>query len=135
MQQFQVPQFIDIEDKVFGPLTVKQFLYVLGGTSSVVILWFLRIPSFLFWPLGGIIGGFFFSLAFMKVNGQPFVTVVNNAVSHITQSRFYVWKRVERKEAHKAMLSGPEQQYIPKLTQSKLKDLSWSLDIKSKVMR
>ena len=61
--------------------------------------------------------------------------VVNNAVNHVTQSRFYVWKRAEKKEATKAMLPGPEQQYIPKLTKSKLKDLAWSLDIKSKVVR
>lgn len=135
MQQFQVPQFIDIEDKVFGPLTVKQFLYVLGGTSVVVILWFSGIPGFLFWPLAAIGGGFFFALAFMKVNGQPLVTVVNNSVNHMTQSRFYVWKRVEKTEKSKKTLPGAQQQYIPQLTQSKLKDLAWSLDIKSKVIR
>jgi hypothetical protein len=28
--QFRVPQFIDIEDKLFGPLTFKQFIYLAG---------------------------------------------------------------------------------------------------------
>ena len=26
-----VPQFIDVEDRVIGPLTIKQFLYLLAG--------------------------------------------------------------------------------------------------------
>ncbi|TSC80302.1 MAG: hypothetical protein G01um101429_152 [Parcubacteria group bacterium Gr01-1014_29] len=34
MQQFQVPQFIEVEDKIFGPLTTKQFFYLLGGGGT-----------------------------------------------------------------------------------------------------
>ncbi|MFM2424198.1 MAG: hypothetical protein RLZZ70_589, partial [Candidatus Parcubacteria bacterium] len=36
--QFEVPQFIEIEDKIFGPLTWKQFLYVGGGLSMTAVL-------------------------------------------------------------------------------------------------
>ena len=35
--RFQVPQFIDVEDKIFGPLTLKQFIYVAGGASITLV--------------------------------------------------------------------------------------------------
>ena len=41
--QFQVPQFIEIEDKIFGPLTFKQFIYLAGGVGASIVLW-LYIP-------------------------------------------------------------------------------------------
>ena len=43
--RFQVPQFIEVEDKIFGPLTFKQFVYVTGGVGLAVIL-FLFLPRF-----------------------------------------------------------------------------------------
>ncbi|MBI2053029.1 MAG: PrgI family protein [Candidatus Ryanbacteria bacterium] len=131
MQQFQVPQFIDVEDKVFGPLTIKQFIYLIGGAGSVMVLWFLPIPGIIFWPLAIAFGGFFGALAFLKVNGQPFVVVLNNAVNHMLHTRFYVWKRAEKKETSSS--AAAPVQYMPKLTQSKLKDLAWSLDINNKL--
>ena len=30
---FSVPQFIDVEDKIIGPLTLKQFIYLAGGAG------------------------------------------------------------------------------------------------------
>ncbi|MBP6904759.1 MAG: PrgI family protein, partial [Candidatus Pacebacteria bacterium] len=35
--QFKVPQFIDIEDKVFGPFTFRQFAYLAGGAGFVYL--------------------------------------------------------------------------------------------------
>ncbi|KKS92044.1 MAG: hypothetical protein UV69_C0039G0006, partial [Parcubacteria group bacterium GW2011_GWE2_43_12] len=31
MQQFVVPQFIDVEDKIIGPITVRQFIIIMVG--------------------------------------------------------------------------------------------------------
>ncbi len=136
MQQFQVPQFIEVEDKIFGPLTVKQFVYVVAGVALVVILWVLPIPKIIFWPLAGIGGGFFGALAFFKYNGQPFVVVVNNAAAHILHTRLYIWKREDKKIERKTVITAVKNEYYaPKLTKSKLQDLSWSLDINNKIVR
>ena len=35
--RFEVPQFVDIEDKIFGPLTFKQFIYIAGGAGVSVV--------------------------------------------------------------------------------------------------
>ena len=37
MQQFTVPQFIDVEDKVIGPITVRQFIIMLAGFLAIAI--------------------------------------------------------------------------------------------------
>ena len=62
--QFQVPQFLDVEDKIIGPFTIKQFLYLAGGVGLgylcirfVPLLgWFLGIGSV---ALGGALGYLF----------------------------------------------------------------------------
>ena len=38
--QFQVPQFIETEDKIVGPFTLRQFIYVAGAGLGSVILYF-----------------------------------------------------------------------------------------------
>ena len=136
MQQFQLPQFIDVEDKVFGPLTAKQFVYVLAGAAFVVIIWVFQLPGIIFWPLAIVVGGFFGALAFFKYNGQPFVVLVNNATNHVLHTRLYIWKREDKKPDKSAIVTPVKNEYYaPKLTQSKLKDLSWSLDINGKIVR
>ncbi len=135
--RFQVPQFTDIEDKIFGPLTFKQFVYLLGGAGIIVILYAL-LPLFLVVIFGLPVAGFSLALAFYKVNNQPFVRVMENAFYYFLSSKLYLWKKqevkpapVQKKEEQKA----PAPVYMPKLTKSKLSDLAWSLDIKERVTR
>nr|HPI66783.1 PrgI family protein [Candidatus Paceibacterota bacterium] len=70
--QFRVPQFIDIEDKLFGPLTFKQFIYLAGGAGLVFVI-YKTIPLvfaiFLMIPVAGLAA----ALAFYKPNGKPFI--------------------------------------------------------------
>ena len=137
MKQFQVPQFITIEDKVFGPFTIKQFLYLAGGGVLIVILRMQLILLF-FIPLALLICGLAASFAFLKINEQPFPTVFRNFLFYLAKPRLYVWK----KEAMPARPSAPELKNsqptiksIPRVSESKLTDLAWSLDIKEKVKR
>lgn len=98
MKQFQVPQFIEVEDKIFGPLTLKQFLYIVGA-GSIVFLLYAFLPLFFVFLLGAPIVAFFAALAFLKVNGLPFIRVVENALGHFTGTRLYIWKKVEKKKS------------------------------------
>src|SRR5688572_11871324 len=93
--RFQVPQFIEIEDKIFGPLTFKQFIYVAGGGSLAVIL-FLFLPAFLATLLALPIVIFAASLAFYKVNGKPFVNMVEAFVKYSLTNKLYIWKKEEK---------------------------------------
>ena len=77
MSRYQVPQFIEVESKVFGPLTIRQFLYLVGG-GGVVFIFSLFLPLILWMLLGIPVVGFAIALAFYKVNNRPFLSVVTS---------------------------------------------------------
>lgn len=133
--QFHVPQFIEVESKIFGPLTFKQFAYLIGGGGIVFILHSL-LPLFFTVILGIPIIILSIFLAFLKIHGKPFVKVSENAIKYIAAEKLYAWKnpssyRKIKKEAEKKEIKEPE--YLPRLTENKLQELSWSLDIKEKI--
>lgn len=69
--QFPVPQFTDVEDRIFGPLTLKQFGIVFGA-GVLVFLAFSATKSILVAIFFFIILGIpAIGLAFAKVNGRP----------------------------------------------------------------
>ena len=132
--QFQVPQFIEVEDKIFGPLTFRQFLYMGGGAGACYILWRI-LPIYIAGPLILAIGGLATGLAFFQFNGRPFIVGLENAFFFFLRSKLYLWSNVRRKEVVPPIIgklapTGASQLYVPKLSESKLRDLSWSLDIK-----
>ncbi len=134
-QQFQVPQFITVEDKILGPLTLKQALIV-GAGVGIIIVAKLLFNAFIFVPLAIIVGAATGALAFLKINDQPLTAFVKNALAfYILRPRLYTWtqKKPERTAATSPRKQdGLKIQALPKITESKLSDLAWSLDIKSK---
>lgn len=131
--RFQTPQFIEIEDKIVGPLTLKQFIYLLGGAGLAFIAYrFLNI--FLAAPL--IIASLAFgaALAFYRINNKPFAYILEVAFKYFLRNKLYIWKKQDKPVVRKTeneeedLVSGL---YVPKLSDSKLKDLAWSLDIKN----
>lgn len=131
--RFQVPQFIEVEDKIFGPLTFKQFIYLAGGAGFSAIL-FIFLPRFLAIILSLPIAALAGALAFYKVNEKPFINVLEAFVKYSLTNKLYIWKKGDRKPESriKNQESGRpiEQIYVPKLSESKLKQLTWELDIK-----
>lgn len=135
MKQFQVPQFITIEDKVIGPFTIKQFLYLAAG-GGVILAAYSFLQSFLFFPTAALAGSLAGSLAFLKVNEQPFPLLLKNAIVYLARPRLYIWRREEPKmAAERAEIKKTETtvKAIPKMSSSKLTDLAWSLDISQKI--
>lgn len=129
---FQVPQFIDIEDKIFGPLTLKQFLYVVGSAGLAFIVYVILPLWLAIIPIGLIIA-FGLALAFYQVNNQPFIEVVQSVLTYTIGNKMYIWKK-SASEKKKEIKAKPEAETrIPKLSASQLKDLSWSLDVKEKI--
>lgn len=132
--QFQVPQFIEVEDKIFGPLTFRQFIY-LGGGAGICYMLFRLLPLFLSFPLILAAGGTALALAFMKFNGRPFNLAMENAFYFAIHPRLYLWNNERKPVAKKAPIAAPKGSdlYIPKLSESRLHDLAWSLDIKERI--
>ena len=128
--RYQVPQFIEIEDKIIGPLTIKQFVYLAGGAGMSFII-YTYLPFYLALLLIVIVIPLALALAFYKVNNKPFIDFLESAFLFYTKQNLYIWKREEKKIAIKseATSASGRQVYVPRLSDSKLKELSWSLDI------
>jgi hypothetical protein len=89
--QFQVPQFIETEDKIVGPLSLKQFAYLAGGGVLSAMLFF--IGQAWLWIIGSIIiFSFVIALAFIKIGGRPFVNVLVAAFNFYWRPQTYVWQ-------------------------------------------
>ncbi len=92
--QFEVPQFIEVEDKIFGPLTWRQFLYLGGGLGMAVVL-FLTLPFIIFAFVGIPIALLAGALAFYPVNNRPFSYFLEAIVNYVSGQRLYLWRRHE----------------------------------------
>jgi hypothetical protein len=135
--EFQVPQFIEVEDRIFGPLTLKQGLYLGGGIGAAIAL-YLYIPyKFLGIMLGVPILAFAATLAFYKVNGRTFTNTLESAVYYFSKEKLYLWKKADKKvkqNTKEEVFTTKSNIVIPKISESKLKDLTWSLDIKEDIL-
>ena len=130
-----MPQFITIEDKVIGPFTIKQFLYIAMGIGLIIAA-YTFLQTFLFFLTAILAGTLAGSLAFLKVNEQPFPLLLKNAILYLMRPRLYIWRREEPKPSAKKEVIKKEEtmvKFIPKLSASKLVDLAWSLDIEKKL--
>lgn len=127
--RYQVPQFIEIEDKVVGPFTIKQFIYLVGGLGlSFIFYRFLPLYIAIVFIVG--IEALSLSLAFYKINNKPFIDFLESAFLYYTKDNLYIWKKEDKKiVASMIKPNTPNQVYVPKLADSKLKDLSWALGV------
>ena len=105
--QYTVPQFIDVEDKILGPLSIRQFLILLVGILVDVALWkLLRFIPFL---LTGVpIFTISIIFTFAKVNGMPFHFFVLNLIQSLRKPKLRVWdKKLSDAELRQYMVAPP----------------------------
>ncbi len=133
--EYQVPQFIEVEDKIFGPLTLKQFIYLAGGAGLCVVL-LLYLPFFFGVLLAIPVAALSLALAFYKINGKSFVEMMEYGFNYLIGKRLYLWKKVKEPvvpAATPAETLGGAPAIAPKegLSRRKLEDLAWALDVKT----
>ncbi len=132
--QFKVPQFLEIEDKIFGPFTFKEFVYLAGGAGLCFMIY--RLLGF--W-LGAIpilaVGGFSLALTFYKPNSKPFIEMVEAGFNYFTKDKLYIWERrkdtIKNNKLQVINENNPREnlEKEARLSGSKLRDLAWSLDV------
>jgi hypothetical protein len=89
--QYQVPQFIDTEDKVVGPFSLRQFAYV-GVAALISAIAYFFLQTWLFAIIALVLVGGSLALSFVKVNGRPLVKVATAAFYYYWKPQMYVWK-------------------------------------------
>lgn len=133
--QFKVPQFLDIEDKIFGPFTFREFAYLAGGAGFCFVIYKL-----LGLVLGAIpilaIAGFSLALTFYRPNNKPFLNLLESGFKYFTQNKLYIWKKHVNKITNEQLqITNVDTNKIRmmknggQLNGSKLRDLAWSLDV------
>lgn len=130
--QFKVPQFLEIEDKIFGPFTFRQFVYMAGGAGicfmlyRILGLWIGMVPI-------ALIAAFSLALAFYKPNDKPFIEMVQSVIRFGFQNKLYIWQKAKAESADKEKQNIADEyltrQNESRLNRSKLRDLAWSLDV------
>ena len=138
--QFKVPQFLEIEDKIFGPFTFRQFVYLVGGAGICFILY--KLLGFVWGAIPIIlIGSFSGALTFYRPNNKPFIYMLEAGFKFFVQHKLYIWKKetfASKKEIAKKNQGAREteefaarqrEKDMSRLSGSKLRDLAWSLDV------
>lgn len=137
--EYQVPQFIEVEDKIIGPLTLKQFIY-LAGAAGLCVVFFFYLPIFIALLFSLPVVALATALSFYKLNGKPFVEVLEAGFNYYTGGKLFLWRRREQKggersaaaaaAAAEAARAAHSARGTPKLTRGKLSELAWSLDVR-----
>jgi len=132
VQQFTVPQFIEVEDKIIGPITVRQFIIILAGALLAFInfqifdlgKWFfiLSVPEIFI----------FLIFAFYRVNGRPFHFFVLNVMQTMKRPRLRIWNHKYRElddiEIHKVVEPKKKVNKGRYYTSSRLAEISLVVD-------
>lgn len=135
--QFAVPQFTEVEDKIIGPLTLKQFFVLLATGGLVLFFWSIfgfSILFFLFALPMALVGGV---LAFGKFNGRVFFVYIMPFVSYLTRPKVLVFRHEEMQISLPKKVEPPKQaettakEVLTEEAESRLKKLAYLLDQKT----
>lgn len=90
--RFQVPQFIETETKIVGPLTWKQFVWVALGVGLLLVL-FRFLTGFWLVFISMIVITVFGSLAFLKIEGMTLIEYLMKALAYTIGPKKYLFKK------------------------------------------
>lgn len=97
---FNIPQFIDKEDKIVGPFTAKQLGWMAGGATVLMVLWAILDVSG-FWVAAIPVCALTAALAFYHPNGQPLISFIFSSIGFAFHPKIYIWRRIAEKEEKK----------------------------------
>jgi len=132
--QFHFPQYIDIEDKLFGPLSLKQAIYTAGGIGGAYVVYVYIPYLFLSVPIIAGIGVLTWALAFYPKEklGRPFIEVLEAGFYYLLREKLYTWKKTTKEPT-----LGQVQDYMPTqapltpvIPQGKLSSSSFGLEVR-----
>lgn len=90
--RYKVPQSIDMQDRIVGPLTLIQFMYVLIG-GAICYAFFQLFSLTIFILLSLPVAILALALAFFKIQDQPFSKFIGAALGYFLKPKNLVWRR------------------------------------------
>lgn len=144
--QYEVPQFIDVKDKVFGPLTVSQFIFSGGGVAGAYAAYrFIPSPVNILVAIAVLLFGLM--LAFYEYNGRPFLVMLQAMISYTIKGKLFLWKfrdeialsqgpSIESQKQKDEVLKNQNNIVVTQnevedknVSRQKLQDIAWGLDV------
>lgn len=135
--RFVVPQFIEYEAKIVGPLTFRQFVYI-GIAAAICFILYFSMPFSLFIAACVVLGIGALALAFLKIGGRSLPTILANFLRFNLAPKMYIWKRKEqvitmfKKEEVKKEEEKEEELPLKIAEKSQLKKLHTKIETKTK---
>jgi len=133
MQQFVVPQFIDVENRIFGPITVRQFIIMLVAGLFMFIAY--KLSDFTLFIVETIFIVFFFGIfAFFKVNGQPLHYFLLNLIQTLIKPNVRLWHKIINQDELKIKINTPSKPLLVRpnrkqfISTTRLEELSLIID-------
>lgn len=131
MQQFTVPQFIDVEDKIIGPITSRQFLILIAGMLLIALFWkIFDFSAFAFFALLDV--AVFGTFAFVRINSMPFHFFLLNFLQTLKRPSLRIWNKSFGKDLinddPEIVIEKEEIYYKSAFTSSRLNELSLIVD-------
>jgi len=135
MAQYRVPQNIFMPDRIIGPFTLAQFLYLFSaGALDLILFYTLGTISFALFVISAlIVSGIGLALTFVKINDQPFHKILLAAAAFYAKPRERAWNRLGELE-RPVVKAAPPKRAAPAArppeaeVRSKLKSLALMLD-------
>ena len=132
--QFIVPQFIDIEPKIIGQITPRQFLTIIITAVTIGVCY--KLFDFALFILTAIItAAVGASLAFLKVNGRPIYYFLVNILQTFRRPKIRVWRKefiriVEKNFRDREKTARTIQKFVPRppLSSTRLSQVALLVD-------
>lgn len=92
MARYEIPQFIDVENRIIGPITFRQLIYFFAVAALLAIFWFLLKPLYFFLlAIPTVIITLMF--AFLRIEGRSFFSFFLALFQYMFQPQTFIWKR------------------------------------------
>lgn len=137
--QFKVPQNIDMQDKIVGPLTLLQFVYLMAGGIIIYITFSVATPV-IAWLIAVPVGILTLALTFLKIQDQPFGLFLMATVLFFVRPQTRIWHKeteLEQLPQQKITPVKKEDIKLPKkgIEKSELEKLAYVLDTRGKTAK
>ena len=97
MQQFVVPQFIDVENKILGPITTRQFVLLIVWAIIEFVI-YKSFDTIVMGVFSFLIFAVFFPITFLKFNGKPIHYLIINGAANIKKPKLRIWSNLHQAE-------------------------------------
>ena len=135
MEQYPIPQFIEVESKIAFFISFRQFFYLVGAGVVCFMLYFI-LPGILFYMASAVILIVAAILAFVRIDGTPIIDTILGAIGFSMGGKNYTWKKKESpypfKPIKRTQIKKIEQEPVLQAQRSQLRKMKTNVELKTR---